>query len=369
MATNHGDLAQMLIEGGLTPQASWVIANAIANAASGTFSRGNDTTDSTPTEALRLITPDTRRYRLTNLDYSPAEPFQDRIASKPGQYQHPESDHPYKDSQPTTTAPPLSNPRVQGGNYVKVDNAVEGGSAISRVDLKLRSEQGRHLRLDPSTKSLDAIAWSASSESPKVLGCEVREGEQGTEIVISLRNLQEIDLLLPNGDSRKALVFPQAAAVGPASLSAGGTRSLTRKAVRWADGTSQDILAWTEGSTTAAPAGPAAVCKAWAVFDGTGSGNTITPAASSNITSIVRPTGQATGLFEVTMTNAMSNANYVVLATSSIANSASNRVIALRQDSTFTVSTTKFTLQAIAQDNQPTNAGLVRVSFAVFEAP
>lgn len=367
MATNHGDLVQMLIEGGLAPQASWVIANAIANAASGTFSKGNDTTDATPTEALRLITPDTRRYRLTNLDYSPSDPFQDRISSKPGRYENTSADHPYKDSQPISTAPPLSSPRVQGGNYVGVENLVEGTAAISRVDLKLRAEQGRHLRLDPSTKSLDAIAWTAFSESPKVLGCEVREGEQGTEIVISLRNLAEVTLLLANGDSRKALVFPQASATGPASYAAGGTRSLSEKNIRLENGKSQNVLLWTTGNEVdgpAAPPTPAAICKAWAVFNGTLT-SPITPIASSNVTNITRP-ASTNGVFQINLASgAVSGSNYLVLGTSSVGAAGNDRVLALRSD--LTVNTSQFTVQVTDGAGAAASGGTARVSVAVFE--
>lgn len=190
MAASFGDLAQSLIEGGLAPQAARIIANALANASSPTFSRGQDKTDATPTEKLRLITPDTRRYELTNLDFSPAQPFQDRLASNPTAYDPGVNDHPYKDSQPIVSAPPLSNPRVQGGDYVKVDNVVEGNSAVSRVGLKLRISPGRHMRVDPATGSLEAVAMTATSQTPAYLGAEFIEAEDETQLVVSLRNIE-----------------------------------------------------------------------------------------------------------------------------------------------------------------------------------
>lgn len=323
MAASNGDLAQQLIEGGLTPMAARAIANALANAASPQFSQGRDSTDSTPREALRLITPDTRRYSLTNLDYSPSEPFRDRLSSTAGQFDGQSEDHPYKDSQPVTSAAPLSNPRVQAGDYIAVDNVVDGGAEVSRVRLKLRLEPGRHLRLDPSTKSLEGVPLIARTQG-KYLAAEFVETEEGTELVISLRGLgylddaADINLLLANGDSRQALVFPTGAAVGPAGLAAGGTRTLSSKAVRYADGTSQNVLVWTDGSVTAAPAPPAGSVIAWAVWncnqntDGdnnTSNGLKRLVAKSSNVSSVER---ESSGIYLLTFSPALPTDVYAV---------------------------------------------------------
>lgn len=326
MAASFGDLANSLIEGGLTPQAARIIANALANAASPTFSRGGDTTDATPVEKLRLITPDTRRYELTNLDYSPDDPFQERLSSNATAYDPGLVDHPYKDSQPVVTAPPLSSPRVQGGNYVDVSNSVEGSAAISKVDLKLRREQGRHLRIDPGTKSLEAVDFSASTESPRVLAAEFREGESGTELVISLRNLEEVELLLSNADRRKALVFPQAAASGPgpAGMGAGVARTLESVTVTLSTGQTQPVLAWTNGAASAAPdwwtaaSGAAGVLRAYAVFDATKNTSGVADTNSGD-KQLIRSVGitsinkQASGVFRVKLATALPTKNYVVL--------------------------------------------------------
>jgi hypothetical protein len=216
MAANNGDLVQSLIEGGLTPQAARIIGNVLANAASPSYSKGNDEADVTPTEKLRLIDADTRRYTLTNLDFSRSSPFQERLTSSPGQYAGPPEDHPYKDSQPVTSAAPLASPRVQGEGYVRVENVVEGNAAVSKVSLRLRREEGSHLRIDPSTKFLDAVNFFGRSETPQFLGAEFIEGEQGTELVISLRNLESRNVLLANGQQQNLFAFPDGAASTPA---------------------------------------------------------------------------------------------------------------------------------------------------------
>jgi hypothetical protein len=216
MAANNGDLVQALIEGGLAPQAARIIGNVLANAASPAYSKGNDEADATPTEQLRLIDADTRRYTLTNLDFSRSSPFQERLTSSPGQYAGLPEDHPYKDSQPVTSAAPLASPRVQGEGYVRVENVVEGNAAVSKISLRLRREEGSHLRIDPSTKFLDAVNFIGRSETPQFLGAEFIEGEQGTELVISLRNLESRTVILASGQRQDLFAFPDGPATNPA---------------------------------------------------------------------------------------------------------------------------------------------------------
>lgn len=248
MASNSGDLTQTLIEGGLTPQAARAIANALANAHSGTFSRGRDVSDTTPTEQLRLITGETRRYQLTNLDYSPTAPFQDRLSSNPGEYAGPPQDHPYKDSQPVSSDPPLSSPRVQGSDYVDVTNSVESNSAVSEVSLRLRQQTGRHLRIDQSTKFLDALPLNAISESPRFVAAEFAESDQSTDLKVSLRNLEEMSVLLSDATKRSIWAFPESAATTPADESLAGLSGAILRQGTW----TPRLFCW---ATTASPPG------------------------------------------------------------------------------------------------------------------
>lgn len=214
MAANSGDLVTSLIEGGISPVAASIIANALANASSPQFSSGNDRVDSTPKEQLRLITPETRKYHLTNLDYTPAEPFQKRLSGNVNAYAGGPGDHPYKDSQPVSPTPPLAQPAVRGSDYITVSNIVERNSNISEVSLDLRRDTGgRHLRLDPSTKSIESVPFIASPEVPRYLASEFRETEKGTELVHGLRNLATMTVALNSGNSRKITAFAEADAV------------------------------------------------------------------------------------------------------------------------------------------------------------
>lgn len=281
MAANNNDLAQNLIRGGLAPQAATLIANAIANVSTPQLSQGRNSSDVTPKELLRLIDADTRRYQLTNLDYSPSQPFQDRIVSDATKFDGATDDHPYKDSQPLVDAPPLSNPRVQAGDYITVDNEVDGEAAVSRVGLRLQLQPGVHLRLDPATKSLQGIPLTARTEG-KFLSAAFVESEASTDLVISIRGL-------------------------------------TTKDVRLADGTSQNLLTWEGGSVTAAPTNPeVAVCRALVIFNGTrNSTDTGSPAAQGEVLlfkalNVAKVQRMGQGWFKVTFTTAMPNSLYTV---------------------------------------------------------
>lgn len=222
MAANSGDLAQSLIEGGLAPAAARIIANALANAASPQLSTGGDRVDSTPRQNLRLITPDTRKYQLTNLDYTPSQPFQQRIDDSSGQYDPAASDHPYKDSQPVSPTPPIAQPSVRGKDYIEVTNVVENNSNIAEVSLDIRLDVGgRHIRLDPSTRSLESTPFVASSESPKYLFSEFKETEKGTELLQSLRNLATVNVALADGSSRQMVAFSEGDAVANGAFAVG----------------------------------------------------------------------------------------------------------------------------------------------------
>jgi len=207
MPLNSGALVQQLIDGGLTPTSAKAIANAIANAASPQFSTGGDTADVTPTEALRMIDADQRRYSLTNLDYSPEQPFADRLEGLRGIYANEDTDHPYKGSQPRVTSPPLSAPAIRGSDYVAVEVGEESRATVHTVRLKLRKQLGQHLRINSATSSLDGVPLTANSLTPKYLAAEVRESDEGTEISVNLRGLQTVDTVLSNGTTRKMLAW------------------------------------------------------------------------------------------------------------------------------------------------------------------
>lgn len=379
MAATNGDLTQHLIDGGVNPITAKIIANALANAGSPQFSQGRDITDSTPTQQLRLITPDTRRYQLTNLDYSPAEPFQERIEESPGQYQGSNPDHPYKDSQPVVSAPPLANPRVQAGDYINVDNVVESGAAVSKVGLKLRTEQGRHPRLDPSTKSIEGVPFITKVES-KHFAAEFTETDAGTELKTGLRNTTTVNVILGNADTQSVTVFSEGDAVGPNNGAAGATRPLTSITVLLSDGQRQPVWAWQNGNASAAESwftntkNAAGTLRAWVVFNGTRNetdtgastnNNKVLILAQSNVASVFKRDA-VDGTYEITMTNALPDTLYAVIATAGAGAANEPRVVHLRTDGTNapTPTTFRINVRTPAGNNAADSA---RVNVAVFE--
>jgi hypothetical protein len=218
MAINSGKLVQELLEGGLTPMAAKAIANAVANAASPQFSLGGDTVDVTPTESMRLVDGDARKYELTNLDYSPSQPFADRIAGLKGSYESPKTDHPYKDSQPRVSTNPLSSAPIKGSDYIEVTPATENNAGVSTVSLKLRRRGGNQLRINEAAQAVESVPLRATSNTPKFLAAEVRENEENTEIVLTARALEQVNVVLADGSTRQMTAWPAGEAASNAAF-------------------------------------------------------------------------------------------------------------------------------------------------------
>jgi microcystin-dependent protein len=210
-----GQLVQALIDGGLEPAAARVIANAIANAASPAFSQARDVQDATPTDQLRMVTSDTRKYVLTNLDYSREAPYQARLRSTVGRYEVPSADHPYKDSQPVTPVPPLSTPTVAGGKYVTVESATIDGAPTSTVSLSFGVVAGGHLRIRPATNALDAVPFTVSAPQALVTASVVEQAA-ATNLEIVVRGLNSRPVVLSDGSTVRLLVWGDSTSAPPA---------------------------------------------------------------------------------------------------------------------------------------------------------
>lgn len=206
MAANSGQLVQALISGGVAPSAARIIANALANANTPQFSSSRDSSDQTPVEQLRLITPDTRKYQLNNLDYSREQPYQQAIESYPGRYTPGTTDHPYKDSQPVLPAPPLSTPRIIGGPYTEVTDSIVDGAQQTTIGLKIARKSGTHLRVNEATNSLDVVALEISAPQGLVTAT-VSEDSGATTIQLQVRGIQSRTILLGDGTTASTWVW------------------------------------------------------------------------------------------------------------------------------------------------------------------
>jgi microcystin-dependent protein len=217
VASSTGNLIQALIDGGVDASAARVIANALANASSPQFSQSRDSSDQTPTEQLRLITPDTRRYALTNLDYSAEQPYQEALQSYPGRYVPGTADHPYKDSQPILPAPPLSRPRVLGGKYVEVSDDTVDNSQQSTISLRIAKRSGQHVRVNEATNSLDLVPIEITAPQGLVTAAVI-EDSSATTIQLQVRNITSTSVALSDGSTASILAWREANASPPAQL-------------------------------------------------------------------------------------------------------------------------------------------------------
>lgn len=97
------------------------------------------------------------------------------------------------------------------------------------------------------------------------------------------------------------------------------------------------------------------LAKAWVNFDGTLSG-TITPRASYNITNITK---NSTGDYTINFTNAMTDANYVVIAMGKSSTAAYGQSWSTNIKQSTTPSTTSFTIVNSYQDDNSNTVAYV----------
>jgi hypothetical protein len=184
------DLEMSLVQGGLTASLAKVIAGAIDNIATPKYTRGRAFGDSTPTAQLRMVTPDSRRYVLTNLDSS-------QNAQSLSQYQPKNNSHHYQDSQPATAQGTLATPTVVAGDYCTVSQANKDSVSQATVGLKTSDLGGRHARIDVATKAIQTVPFSVEVAQEQCVEARFEERPDGTVLKIALKNLKTFTL--PDG--------------------------------------------------------------------------------------------------------------------------------------------------------------------------
>lgn len=183
------DLEGSLVEGGIAPAAAKVISNAIANLASAQFSKGRRYGDSTPVEQLRMVTPDARRYVLTNLDYGTIGQESGDFAYKPR-----DTAHPYEGSQPATSQGTISTPSVVEGDYVSVRSGTKDSVTQATVSLRIGEVTGPHPRLNRAAKSIDGVPFLVEIDQEQFVQAAFEERPSGTVLKITLRNLKQFTI-------------------------------------------------------------------------------------------------------------------------------------------------------------------------------
>lgn len=175
------DLEQSLVEGGMTPAAAKIVSNAIANLASQQLSLGRQFTDATQTDLLRMVTPETRKHVLTNLD---------KFGQGDRKYEPVDRRHPYQDSQPATAAGTLATPKTKQGDFIDVRQTPKDSVAQDTISLRVNQLGGTHARLNQSTKSVDAVPFSVEVAQEQFIEASFEERPNGTVLKIALKNLQ-----------------------------------------------------------------------------------------------------------------------------------------------------------------------------------
>lgn len=179
------DLETNLINGGISPAAAKILANAIANTASVRTDIGGRLGDVTPTAQLRLVDADTRRYLLPTLD----QPAKDSRRS--GQYTPAQKQHPYADSQPARPQGTLATPSVKGGDYIDVSTATANGVSQATVAMRMGGAPGRHARLNPGSKAVDAVPFLVELDQEQFIEAAFEERPNATVLKIRLKGVQK----------------------------------------------------------------------------------------------------------------------------------------------------------------------------------
>jgi hypothetical protein len=184
------DLENSLIYGGISPAAAKIISNAIANASSSQLALGRRYGDATPVDQLRMVSPDTRRYMLGNLD----QPRDGRFAKPPavsGQYEPRNTSHTYEGSQPATAQPTLSTPSVKEGDFISVGSGTKDSVSQSTVSLRVNQLSGQHARLNMGTRTVEAVPFSVEIDQEQFMEAAFEERPGGTVLKIRLKNVQQ----------------------------------------------------------------------------------------------------------------------------------------------------------------------------------
>jgi len=185
--SNRDALEASLIDGGIPAAAAKILSNAIGNANTGRTYQSRQTEDATPTQRMRLIDSDTRRYVLTNLDEASGDGFRSRLKSTASQFNPRDLKHPYEGSQPATANPTLSIPSVKGGKYLQADRKTDGEVAQSEVTLDVQEKEGSHARLNKSTGKVESVPIIVECTPNRLIEAEVVELEGRTVIRIRLK--------------------------------------------------------------------------------------------------------------------------------------------------------------------------------------
>lgn len=191
-----------LIRGGISPAAASVIANAIANRNSQQVQAATQLVDGTQADELRLITPEARRSRYTNLDSVPSQRFATSLNDRTRGFSARKKPHPYENAEPRSTTPRLHTPSITGGDLINVETKVEQDVQQTEISLDVLGS-GRHLRISQSRREIDAVDFDTQNETEAKLTNEFLERQGRTTLRSKVNGLSQKDVVLADGSASR----------------------------------------------------------------------------------------------------------------------------------------------------------------------
>ena len=204
MSSNWADLEGSLAASGLPSSAAKLIANAIANLDSPRTTTGENRLDATPTQALRMIDADSRRYQFTNLDYRQGAVNRRAHRNRTSGFTDPAVQHPYQDSQPVKPGESLVRSKVESGKFVTVSKDVDDGVVSYKVGLDVQGSGG-FLGVSQGKDILRLRDYKVGSGNPACIKVAETTAEGSTDVRISPINLQTVTVKLADNSTRNLL--------------------------------------------------------------------------------------------------------------------------------------------------------------------
>ena len=204
MSSNWADLEGSLAASGLPASAAKLIANALANLDSPRTTTGENRMDSTPSQALRMIDADARRYRFTNLDQRSNAVARRAARNRDTNFLLNEFQHPYDNTQPIKGGESITRDRVEAGKFVSVAKSVDDGTVSYEVGLEVQGS-GQFVGVNQTRDVLRTLDFSVTSGDPATIKAVPNKQENSTNIAISPINLQTITVKLSDNTTRNIL--------------------------------------------------------------------------------------------------------------------------------------------------------------------
>lgn len=187
-----------LIDGGLTPAAAKAIANAIGNQNSNQQRKATQLVDGTPTEMLRMVTPEARRSYFSNLDQPKDARFARRLAAQKRAFGSNESPHSYDHSEPRATTSRINTPSIVAGDLLKTSTAVEQDVQQTKISVDYTGD-GRHLRLNAQKDAIEAVDLATENQTEARIANEFVNESGRTVLKSKIQGLGSRTVALADG--------------------------------------------------------------------------------------------------------------------------------------------------------------------------